>query len=96
MSPKQNLPWHPSFKLNGLSFETLADFEEFLNSIDHHGDDHERDLAEFLTQWLSPESNVPNCILGFAAIILLCSYMLLQELQMNYTLVLLVVEVHRL
>ena len=48
MSPKQNLPWHPSFKLNGLSFETLADFEEFLNSIDQFGDDHERDLAEFL------------------------------------------------
>ncbi len=64
MSPKQNLPWHPSFKLNGLSFETLADFEEFLNSIDQHGDDHERHLAEFLTQWLSPESNIVSYTSG--------------------------------
>lgn len=58
MSQEQNQLWHPSFKLNGLSFDSLASLDEFLDSIKRHGDQHERDLAEFISEWLSEEPQV--------------------------------------
>ena len=58
MNQEQHQSWHPSFKLNGLSFDSLESLEEFLNSIKTQGDQHERDLAEFLSQWLNPEPHV--------------------------------------
>lgn len=53
MSQEYNQLWHPSFKLNGLSFDSLFDLHEFLDSIKVQGDQHERDLADFLKDWLA-------------------------------------------
>ena len=56
MSVVQRPKWHPSFKLNGLSFNHPQELEVFLSELIEQGDAHEQDLAEFLNQWLD-ESN---------------------------------------
>lgn len=53
MSQKHHQLWHPNFKLNGLSFDSVDSLQEFLSSIKQQGDEHERDLADFLVDWLN-------------------------------------------
>ena len=58
MRQEQTPIWHENFKLNGLSFDSLDGLNEFLDSMKTQGNQFELDLAEFLTQWLSPESSI--------------------------------------
>jgi O-succinylbenzoic acid--CoA ligase len=58
MRQEQTPIWHENFKLNGLSFDSLDSLNEFLDSMKTQGNEFELDLAEFLTQWLSPEPNI--------------------------------------
>ena len=64
MSQERSQLWHPSFKLNGLSFDLLVSLHEFLDSMKIQGDPHEGDLAEFLKDWLSIEPFVVSYTLG--------------------------------
>ena len=64
MSQERSQLWHPSFKLNGLSFDSLVSLHEFLDSMKIQGDPHERDLAEFLKDWLSIEPFVVSYTSG--------------------------------
>ena len=56
--------WHPSFKLNGLSFDSVQELEEFLHTLRIQGDQHEVDLAEFISQWLSADPHIESYTSG--------------------------------
>lgn len=64
MSQEQFQLWHPSFKLNGLSFDSLQNLNDFLDSIRNEGDQQERDLAEFMADWLSSKPEIESYTSG--------------------------------
>ena len=49
---------HPSFKLNGLQYESLDDLRSMANNLSKEGEQFEKSIGKFILKWLNDDDSI--------------------------------------